>query len=305
MKDDIEGVFTRLHALFPNRIQRIYPCWEQCDWSRVYRIDLLDEACLFLKGTPRSRSEAVVTQRLHTICPTSIPMVIATDLTPTSSWRWFLMEDAGRCHADGLTKSIALEVACALGTLQRYAMADIWFPYYLRHCEANQLQECVLDVCAWVANQVPATSGAGIQRITSNLIDAHTFFHEMAHRLSHVPPTIVHGDLWAGNIAIANQSIRLLDWGDALWGVGGVSIVHLLLAADESLAEASSDIWEAYEKGLGISLHPAYREACAIADLVASLVIDMEIAKCCGRGLEILPGLVPGLERLVERVVEI
>jgi hypothetical protein len=212
------------------------------------------------------------------------------------------MEDAGCCHADGLTEPIALEVACALGTLQRYAMADLTPPSYLRHCEASQLQECVLDVCAWVSNQVPASSGAGIRRITSNLNDAHTFFYEIAHCLSHVPPTVVHGDLWAGNIAIANQSIRLLDWGDALWGVGGVSIVHLLLAADENLAEASSDIWEAYEKGLGISLHPAYREACVVAELVATLVIDMEIAKCCGRGLEILPGLLPGLRRLEKRV---
>jgi hypothetical protein len=302
MKDDIEDVFTRLHALFPNHIQRIYPCWEQCDWSRVYRIDLLDDACLFLKGTPRSRSEAVVTQRLRAICPTIIPKVIATDLTPASSWRWFLMEDAGCCHADGLTNPIALEVAFALGTLQRYAMVDLTLPFYLRHCEASQLQECALDVCAWVANQIPVTSRAGIRRITSNLNDAHTFFHEIAHRVSHVPPTIVHGDLWAGNIAIANQSIRFLDWGDALWVVGGVSIVHLLLAADENLAEASSDIWEAYEKGLGISLHPAYQEACSIADLVASLVIDMEIAKCCGRGLEILPGLLLGLLRLEKRV---
>jgi hypothetical protein len=87
MKDDIEGVFTRLHALFPNHIQLINPCWELCEWSRVYRIGLLDEACLYLKGAPRSRSEAVVTQRLHAICPTSISKVIATDLTPASSWR--------------------------------------------------------------------------------------------------------------------------------------------------------------------------------------------------------------------------
>jgi hypothetical protein len=127
-----------------------------------------------------------------------------------------------------------------------------------------------------------------------------TFLREVADQLQVIPATIVHGDLWTGNIAIAqvDRTIRLVDWGDALWGVAGISIVHLLLTAQGTLDEASSAIWNAYGSGLGTHIKPAYRATCTIANLVTGLVTDMEIARCCGRGLELLPGLLAQLRSL-------
>ncbi|SRR5260370_31419020 len=100
-----------------------------------------------------------------------------------------------------------------------------------------------------------------------------------------------------GNIAVG-PTIRLLDWGDALWGVGGVSLVNLLLTAHGTLDETSSAIWDAYENGLGIQVKPAYRAACFVANLVSGLVTDMEFVRCCGRGPETLPGLFAQLRSL-------
>jgi hypothetical protein len=81
---DVENV---LQTLFPGAIQQMQPCWEPCEWSRVDRLQLRDGTRLFVKGTPRSRKEAQVMQRLHNLCPTCIPRVLVADLVPADPWR--------------------------------------------------------------------------------------------------------------------------------------------------------------------------------------------------------------------------
>jgi aminoglycoside phosphotransferase (APT) family kinase protein len=302
MNELVADIQNALQALFSGTIQSIHPCWEPCEWSKVYRLQLHDGTRLFLKGTPRSRNEALVMQRLHDLCPACIPRVLVTDLVPSASWRWFLIEDAGNADQSALSRSVALEAARTLGQLQHRALQDQTLPSLLVRCEGDRLQQQAIEVCRWAMTQQPPEVRTDLQRIASLLEQAHTFFGELAEQLAELPSTIVHGDFWSGNIAVAGSNIRFIDWGDALWGAGGVSIVNLLMTSDGQLDNAALQIWEAYEQGWERAISPAYRQACQAASAVADLVIDRAIAMSCGRGPERLQGLVPGLRDLEELI---
>jgi hypothetical protein len=294
---NIEQVLLRLTHHLAEHVQDTQSCWDECAWSSVYRVMLQNGTILYLKGTPRRRNEALVTQELHTLCPTAVPRVIIADLMPEEDWRWFVLEDAGRCDQEAISPSIAQEAAYVLGTIQRYAAYDRVLPSLVVGCEADRLQECALDVCSWALGQAAMREKGDIQRIERQLRLATGFFREASAPLKDLPPTIVHGDLWAGNIAVG-QTLRLVDWADALWGVGGSSIVRLLRTAHGTLNTVSQALWDAYASGLGAQVELAYQQACAVSNRVNCLVIDREIARSCGRGLSMLAGLVPGLEAL-------
>ncbi len=304
MNELIADIQDALQALFSGTIQSIHPCWEPCEWSKVYRLELRDGTRLFLKGTPRNRNEALVMQRLHDLCSTCIPRVLATDLVPSASWRWFLLEDAGNADPSALSSSVAIESARTLGRLQQRALQDQTLPSLLIRCERDQLQQQAVEVCRWAIEQQAAEVQADLQRITSLLEQAHAFFGEQAKQLSELPSTIVHGDFWSGNIAVSSNDIRFIDWGDALWGAGGISIVNLLMTSDEQLDDATFQIWEAYEQGWQRPISPAYQQACQVASTVTDLVIDKAIATSCGRGPERLRGLLPGLRDLEELITQ-
>ncbi len=73
-----------------------------------------------------------------------------------------------------------------------------------------------------------------------------------------------------------------------------MSVLNLIRTGGDRLRRAEATLWEAYEQGLGIPLPTAYREACYAAWTVTGLVVDAEIARSCGRGPEMLPGLLQG-----------
>ena len=300
MNEPVADIQNALQALFSSMIQSIHPCWELCEWSKVYRLQLRDGTRLFVKGTPRSRKEAQITQRLHDLCSTCIPRVLVADLVPSASWRWFVMEDAGNADPSALSRPLAIEAARILGRLQHRALQDQTLPSLLIRCEGDQLQQRAVEVCQWAMRQQAPEVQADLQRIASLLEQARSFFGELAEQLAELPSTVVHGDFWSGNIAVASNDIRFIDWGDALWGVGGVSIVNLLMTSDGQLDDATSQMWEAYEQGWERPISLVYQQACQIASAVTDLVIDKAIAISCGRGPERLRGLLPGLLDLEE-----
>jgi fructosamine-3-kinase len=171
-------------------------------------------------------------------------------------------------------------------------------PGLLAGCEAEHLQQQALAVCRWAMQSSIPEVLAELQRIAAHLREAQTFFHQLAEQLTDLPSTVVHGDFWSGNIAVAGQELRFIDWGNALWGVGGVSLVILIATSEGQLDEAEAAIWHAYEQGWERPIRQGYREACQVASIVADLVIDTAIATSCGRGPKRLPGLLPGLREL-------
>jgi hypothetical protein len=130
-------VQNHLQTLFTDSIKSIDPCWEPCDWSRVSRLELRDGTRWFLKGTPRSRNEALVMQRLHDMYSACIPHVLVVDLVPSAPWCWFLLEDAGECDLSALSRPVAIEAARTLGRLQQRALHDQILPALLLKCEGS------------------------------------------------------------------------------------------------------------------------------------------------------------------------
>ncbi|HEX4207011.1 MAG TPA: aminoglycoside phosphotransferase family protein [Ktedonobacteraceae bacterium] len=280
------------------RIQHIVPCGEPSAWSCVYRLEGVDGTRLFVKGTPRTRPEALVTAHLTQLCPNYLPPILHSDLVPTSTWRWFVLADAGSSLYSPLSHVQAQQIARTLGRVQRVAENDQILPQMLPRCEAMHLVVRLFEVCHWAMEERARLSQEAkveLHELTRRIVSAQAFFSHIARSLTDLPATIVHGDLWQGNLAQTKQGICLLDWGDALWGIGGVSLAHWLLA--DKLVNSSA-IWEAYAQGLGRTIRPAYRAACLMALDIIDLVIDQAIAKSCGMSPACLPGLLPALRRV-------
>jgi hypothetical protein len=289
----------KLSALFPGQIARLTIPWEQCQWSATYKAELVDGRLFYLKGTPRSRPEAQVTSILHRYRPDCIPEVLVEDLIPEDPWRWFLLEDAGTCSYDRITPASAVMAAFQLGRLQKTVCRDGYLASSLPRCRAEGLQVAVSEVCSWALRIVPVDTRESLLSLRDKLLQSERFFHTLQKQLAHLPPTCVHGDLWSGNIACKGGTVSLIDWGDALWGVGSISIVNLLDTANGALTGHADDIWDAYGRGWEKDIPDDFIEASRCAALVGSLLIDIEIAKCCGGTVEMPPGLLPDLERLV------
>src|SRR5579875_743497 len=83
----------------------------------------------------------------HDLCSPCIPRVFVTDLVPSASWRWFLMEDAGNAQTPTLSRSVAIEVARTPGQLQHRALQDQTLPSLLIRCEGDHLQQQAVEVC--------------------------------------------------------------------------------------------------------------------------------------------------------------
>ena len=244
------------------------------------------------------RSEALVTQRLNMCCPLFVPHILIPDILPTTSWCWFLLADAGEGQPSVLTLSQACTVASALGRLQCETEHDPVLPGLLTDCSAHHLYRQLLSVCSWASQAAPALPWHNeLQHLTRSLERAHPFFTDLAAVLAEVPATIIHGDLWSGNVMLTETRVCFLDWGDALWGVGGTSLSHLLFSS--LLGEQSPQLWEAYQQGRGIAISQAYRDACTLALDIVDLVVDQAIAISCGQGPEQLKGLLPGLQQVV------
>ena len=273
---------------------------EASDWSVVYRLALPSGEPLFVKGVPRSRAEPGVSARLADLCPEAVPAVVDVDLVPDAAWCWFALRDAGSAVGEFLDLRTAVRAVQALGTLQARSALDPTLPTWLPRCDAASLWEVLQGCAEWAAEVASADFVAQVRDLRLRLPRAEGFVRRVGVELQALPSVLVHGDFWAGNIAIQGDAVRLLDWGDAVWGVGGVSIVHMVGSEDGKLDDFAAVIWAGYEAGLGRTVPSEYPAACAFAHLVAELVVDREIAKCCGRRLDRLPGYLPVLARILD-----
>lgn len=300
-------VLAELERRFPGAVVQAssaFPRWPMEAFSNALLLNLADGRRWFLKGTPRVRPEAEVTALLHELAPDHIPEVLVEDLRPDDSWRWFVMADAGEPvvnnSLDFDNVATAFEAGRALALIQRRAIGDERLRHVLPKCEAIRLQEACLDACSWFGRR-DAAHQEQFAEVGAALSEATRYFGRLAEGLSRVPSTCVHGDLWAGNIVRAGGSIRLVDWGDTLWGPGGLSVVALLAQHAESLAPVASEVWSAYACEMGLREWRGYAQACADAYDVADVVIHMQIDRCCsGEATHVSP-LLRTFGRLCDR----
>jgi hypothetical protein len=284
----------KLKDLFPGGYGLVEP-WEQSAWSKSYKVELESGEALYVKGTPRSRAEARTTSFLHGCCPEYIPRVLVEDLLPEHEWHWFVLEDVGECNHTSITLECALQAAFCLGRLQSMVRNRTQLAEYLPQCRADGLQQALTNVCDWALGSAPADMQDELVPFRTRIVNSPLYFRSLQQKLACLPPTCIHGDLWSGNIACRGSTVSFVDWGDALWGVGSVSIVNLLASASEALSGDADDVWGAYSRGWETELTEEFIRASQVAALVSSLVVDVEIAECCKWKADMLPGLIPAL----------
>lgn len=144
---------------------------------------------------------------------------------------------------------------------------------FLPKCEANNLYQTVLDLGEWALQYANHEESIIINKLFS-LSKSYYAKHEI--QLDIVPSTCVHGDFWSGNIAVSNEVIKFIDWADTMWGVGGISIINLIL--NEKLpTDESHHIWDSYFKGLEITKNEDFILSCEIAHIISELIVYKEI----------------------------
>jgi Phosphotransferase enzyme family len=296
--DDKVLLEEKLIGLFPDQFTRLIEPWDQCDWSKSYKAEFVARDALYVKGTPRNRAEAHVTSVLHRYCPNHIPDILEEDLLPENQWRWFLLENVGECDHAGITPECAVDAAFHMGRLQSIICRDMQLAKYLPQCQADRLQEALSSVCEWALQTASADMRNDLLPLHVKIIRSTNFFYALQKKLSHLSSTCVHGDFWSGNIACREDKISFIDWGDTLWGVGSISIVNLLSSAAGELSNHVDEIWDAYSSGREKYVTEDFIQGSQVAALIGSLIIDVEIAKCCNGTVEMLPGLFPILQRL-------
>lgn len=297
MDNDAQIALCKSKEFFLGSVKNIEVPWEHSAWSQSYKISLNNNLIYFLKGTPRQRKEALVTKHLHLISPNIVPEVINDDLIPESTWRWFLVSNAGTCCYQGIEGKYALKAAFNLGRLQRIMFSEgSSISQFLPQCEAQRLQEAVDQVGRWALQFSNAEESEIIQRLLSINSDC---YNDHVKNLNSIPSTCVHKDFWSGNIAINEEDVMIIDWGDAVWGVGGISIVNLILS-DNGLSSQSNIIWNEYFQGLNRKLDKEYIKSSQIAYLVSELITEQEIAEL--QQQKYGPGLIPSIKRLYKEL---
>lgn len=278
------------------------PVGDPQPWSATWLVRG-DGPPAYLKATPRSRPESLVVSAMSRLAPDLVPQVVAGDLDPHSPTRWFVLDDAGACDRDPLTLASAAGAARVAGALQRRCAGDQELVRLLPGCMTENLHDLALGCCRWAqAGEWQAEDRAFLRSAESRLGTAIGGARRVAGAMRDLAPTVVHGDLWAGNIARAGH-IRLVDWGDAFWGTGTVDVVNLVVCRPAPFDPAeAAELWRAFEEGWEDEIDEGARRASVVAHTVASLVGDRRIAESIGRPPQWLRGIVPGLRGLLSEL---
>ena len=280
------------------RIDHFEVVWESCDWSETVKIIDQQGTTYFLKGTPRSRPEARVTEMLNSYNSLIVPKVLISDLLPDHEWCWFLMRDAGTTDYDHITPDIALQTAYHLGHLQSQVIYNTYLPKVLPNSLPADYFTIIQQLGIWLETHFRDTSQSLIDMIRGKLLTRQRFFEVITQYLSVLRPTCVHGDLWSGNIASSSDHVCLLDWGDAIWGIGTSSIVNLLTTSDTPLP--SDDIWKAYADGWGQTINADLIQASELAYLLNLIVIEQQLTQFQPHQTIVPLGIQPIIETLID-----
>jgi|GEM_PF-3449744 len=275
---------------------------EARSWSRTFTASLSSGTRVFVKGTPRKQGEGTITAHLAMRCPDIVPSVLHDDLLPEDDWQWFVLEDAGDCGRIEVTSELACRAAFALGLLQRTVAHDTFLAARLPSCRPEQLAAVSLTSCATLERHADSLTRERARQLGAQLRRLEPALQRAVALLATVPLTCVHGDFWPGNIALRGDTLRLIDWGEAVWGVGAASIWNLLLSSRSTLAGAEAAVWQAYSEGLQQPLDAGYRWAARIAFFVTMLAVNQHLhmaaeAANAPETLELLEQIIGAVEK--------
>jgi hypothetical protein len=294
---DHNSVIQHLKQAMGVVVDQIEVVWEPCAWSQTFKIMDNKGDVFFLKGTPRSRSEARIMQLLYQYDESLVPAILHDDVLPDHLWRWFLMPDKGVADYENISQATLLQIAYRLGQLQYRARNDNDLPNLMPQCIPSQYTNIIRNIGNWLKTSFPQPPSDLIEMACSVLPKRQRFFDDIAHILADLPLTCIHGDLWSGNVAVSSKGICLLDWGDAVWGTGTTSILNLLFTVNQPLL--SSDVWSAYAEGWQQRIDDEVIHASQIAASVVGLMIEQELARFDNAKMRVPAGIRPLLEELI------
>jgi fructosamine-3-kinase len=151
-----------------------------------------------------------------------------------------------------------------LGSLQKKLETNNELKAILPDCTAQGLQNAAVAAGTWIYDTAVGDEHRLTKEYIESLRSADAFFEKLTSILGIFPPTCVHGDFWFGNWAVSEGVIRIFDWGDALWGVGGLSIASLLAQHGE-LSSSKEVMWQVYGDTIERDITADYKQMCEIA----------------------------------------
>lgn len=202
---------------------------------------------LYLKAAPwYFAHEPRLTQVLSARFGPRVPDVLAID----PERRWVLMREFGGTLLGKVTDLARWEEALREYARIQVASCDHLDGLFSVGCPDRRLEKLSAQVEALLADAealVPTTGGGlaeeEIQRLLASLPQFRALCAEVES--DPVPPTLVHGDLHAGNIAVTDEGALFFDWTDGCVGHPFLD-AGLLLSQAPGLPESGPRLRAAY-----------------------------------------------------------
>ena len=178
-------------------------------WASVYRTTTLDGEIVWFKAcAPHQAFEVPLTASLSARWPTTVTEVLAYDVER----RWLLMADAGRRFGSLATlpsagaRSCPPTRGCRPGRLVESPTIST------RACPICGSRSCpnAMTTCWPPSSRSSPTSGRALAAFRPRFTDLCA---ELDGR--GIEPTVQHDDLHMNNVFVKDDTLRVLDWGDA------------------------------------------------------------------------------------------
>jgi Phosphotransferase enzyme family len=182
----------------------------------------------WFKATPASFArEPAVTSMLADLVPGRTPEVLALD----ADRGWMLLADLDGEPVDALAVDDRLEALLAVGELHRASVGSIDV-LLDGGCVDRRPEVLATQIATLAADRTVPLPGDLDERLRSAVPRLVELCGELS--TSPVPPTLVHGDLHAGNIMrTASRRYRVFDWSDACVADPFVDVVMFLMRLSE------------------------------------------------------------------------
>jgi hypothetical protein len=232
---------------------------EVADWSCILRIHT-EKGALYLKCCdPAFAHEPALTRALSHLWPDTVPRVLAIE----SQRGWMLMEDAGTLLTDDEQR--AQDLVCWRDILARHTRMQI---EVIEHCDHLLQQGCpdrrldrlpalfaqaIADTDALLVGKEDGLTEEEFAQLGSFTPRLKAMCEELANY--GIPETLVHDDLYAGNILVRGDDYVFFDWAESFIGHPFFSLTvirryarHFNFSAKQlkALDESYLSAWSAY-----------------------------------------------------------
>lgn len=219
-------------------------------------------------GSDLFADEPAVMQALGQSYPDLVPSPLARE----PEQRWMLLADLGQPLRQNPDRELRIGAMTAHGRMQ-VALAGQVEQLLADGLHDRQLATLPAQIEALLTDQNVKTV-LGVE-LHARLAAAAPALYRLCEQLAaySVPPTVVHGDLHEGNIAVRDGRLQVFDWTDACVAHPFFDLVTLLPSREQPAGAALAErmlseylrLWERYETAERL------REAWRLASIAGSL----------------------------------